>query len=576
MKRMHSLSRVVPAVLAGFLALVSGCGHPSHSRSSSAPPIWEEAGVSARESATVTTVGADPERKEVVVIGGLGPGAPLAGVSIVGADGAVRAGPDLPEGRARHAAVAIEGGTKIAVIGGVGAAGALSSTIIYDPSTGAQAGPDLPEPLVDPRAVLWGDTVFIIGGRDAAEDPSNRVFLWSIPGGTIQQTGLAEARADHTATLAGGKIWVVGGEGAAEVLKSVEVIDQTGVVSVDPGLSTIPAPRTRHAAAPLGGGSAVLIAGGLGADGAPLDSGLVLSAGVTPTITDAGRFGPATFDLLALPLAGGNAVVLGGFTALEDGEAVRPSKEAALLVFDPASDSGSFLDLPDADPGDGVGAPAGDVRPGSSLGDEGSGESIVLAGGRGSGGDLRGGWIYNPYSPEAARANDLTARFGGDRALVGATLVGIFGVIERTREYYGERHREIDLARVEDAVRGTVVRGKIGEWEVDLELDSGVIRGKAAETSFTVYIRGDELRGDGVSVDLRAAPDESVEGRYYLSWKKNSVLVQVWRLYADHPFEGRVASDAPNLVIGIAASGAATDAAHSYFDNRGIDLSGSR
>jgi hypothetical protein len=577
MKRTHSLSRIVPAFLAGLLALGGGCKDPSHSRGSSSQSIWSEAGISAREAATATTVGTDPERKDVVVIGGLGAdGSPLADVSIVGAGDAVRAGPSLAEGRARHAAVAIQGGTRIAVIGGVGVEGALESTIIYDPSAGPSPGPDLPAPVVDPRAVLFDDAIFIIGGRRADGSPSDAVLRWTLssPDPIAQVATLTYARAGHTATLAGGRIWVVGGENETGVLSSVDVIDPaTDARSDGPAL---PAGRTRHAAAALGDGAAVLIAGGLGADGAPLDSGLVLSVAATPAISDAGRFGPAAFDLLALPLTGGNAIVLGGFTALEDGSAVRPSKEAALLVFDAASASGSFIDLPDADPGNGLGAPAGDVRPGNSLGDEGAGESLVLAGGRGSGGDLRGGRIYNPYTVEAARANDLTARFGSDRALVGATLVGIFGVIERTREYYGERHREIDIERVEDAVRGTVVRGEIGEWDVDLELDSGVIRGKAAGTSFTVFIRGDELRGDGVSVDLRAAPDESVEGRYYLSWKKNSVLVQVWRLGGDRPFEGRIASDDPNLVIEVAAGGGRTDASHSYFDNREIDLSGSR
>jgi hypothetical protein len=154
--------------------------------------------------------------------------------------------------------------------------------------------------------------------------------------------------------------------------------------------------------------------------------------------------------------------------------------------------------------------------------------------------------------------------------------VGIFGVIERTREYYGARLRDIDLERVEDPVRGTVVKGKIGEWKVDLEIDGGMIRGKAAETSFTVDIRGDELRGDGVSVDLRAAPDTSIEGRYYPSWKKNSFLVQVWRLDGDRPFEGRIASYDTNLVIDIAASGMKTESAHSWIDNRTMDLDGSR
>jgi hypothetical protein len=111
---------------------------------------------------------------------------------------------------------------------------------------------------------------------------------------------------------------------------------------------------------------------------------------------------------------------------------------------------------------------------------------------------------------------------------------------------------------------------------VDLEVDGGEIRGEAAGTRFHVTTRGDELRGDGVSVDLRASPDDSVQGRYYLSWKKNSVIVQAWRVSTDRRFEGRVAATDRNVAIETAGDGSRTDSAHSWMDSANLDLEHSR
>src|SRR6185295_5555907 len=140
---------------------------------------------------------------------------------------------------------------------------------------------------------------------------------------------------------------------------------------------------------------------------------------------------PPSFDLLALSQADGTAVLLGGFTAVEPGGPASPSGEATLRRFDPVAGSGEFLDLPDFDLESGAGAPAGAVRTGSSLGAEGTGSSLVIAGGVSGSGEPRAALVYNPYNAAAAADHDLARAVGPERVLVAATVVGIVGVIER-------------------------------------------------------------------------------------------------------------------------------------------------
>ncbi len=572
------------------VSLDMGCKKSRHERKFDEPFISADIQMTAREDSTLTTV----ELGVVIAIGGFGEEViATAEVIRIETDNTTTALPSLSEGRARHVAVAIKGGTKVAIAGGFSGSlsqpSNLSSTLIYDVATGTiQAGPNLPEALSEQKANFWNggtpqdfsdDVVFLIGGRDASGDPSDLVLRWNLALGTITNVATLDTpRADHTATLsrnASGdpRIYVIGGVSASDSLGSTEVIDpSSGIVTSGPDL---PAPRSRHAAVSVGTDEAILIVGGLDSGGLPIDQGFLLQTTVSPeTVSEAGRFGPAAFDLLALPLGDGNAVVLGGFSAMEDGTPVRPLKETALFAFDSTSGEGQFIDLPDFDLSSGAGAPAGAVRPGNDLDTEGTGTSVVLAGGRGSRGELRRGRLYNPYNPEAALTHDLTSQVGPEKALVGATLIGIFGVIERIREYDEDHRRNIDLKRVEDPVLGTVVRGEIGEWDVHLEIDGGMIYGEAAEEGFVVFTESDDLRADGIDIDLKARPDATIDGRYYLSWKKNSLLVQVWKI--KRAFEGRIASDDPNVAIKVEDNGTRTDEGISFFDNRTLDLDRSR
>jgi hypothetical protein len=594
------LPRSLLAALLAFLLALPACRKPAHSRDSSfaEPAISGAVAATPREAATATALASG----EVLITGGfLEDGSATGTVESVGTGGAVSSLSPLPVGRARHGAAAIEGGARVAVVGGVTgsktAPVTLASTLVYDPAAApagaAIAGPDLPAPLSDSVAVFWDggtpadpsdDAVFLLGGRDGSGAPSASVIRWRFspaPGSAALFATLATPRAGHTATLCPNpaglpRIYVLGGENAGGVLASSELVDPaSGAVSAGPDL---PAPRTRHAAAPVASCAAILLAGGLGASGDPLDDGVVLriSGAASESFTSAGRFGPPSFDLLALPQADGSAAVLGGFTSNAGGSPSGASHEAALFTFDPSSGQGQFLDLPDFDFQSGAGAPAGAARAGNGLGAEGTGSSMVLAGGRGSAGELLAARTYNPWNAAAARARDLTVQVGERRVMVAAGVIAVLGVIERTREYGVGRFRDIVLTRSEDPSRGSLVTGKIGEFEVELEIDGGSIHGEAAGTRFAFFSEGDRLLGDGLTLDLHAAPDDSIQGRYYLSWKRNSVLIQLSTFTSSSLFEGRIAAPLENVAIRVEDGDLSLDPVRSYVDSRSFDLSHSR
>ena len=75
---------------------------------------------------------------------------------------------------------------------------------------------------------------------------------------------------------------------------------------------------------------------------------------------------------------------------------------------------------------------------------------------------------------EAALTHDLTSQVGPEKALVGATLIGIFGVIERIREYdedtgqlvirgMGELHLDVLVTRI---LKDFKVGAKVGNPQV--------------------------------------------------------------------------------------------------------------
>jgi hypothetical protein len=136
-------------------------------------------------------------------------------------------GPPLPAPRAGAAAVFFSGSAY--VIGGLDATGAPTDTVFVgtpDPATGKIASwtenTDLKliAPRADATAVITGDGLFLVGGRDAAGPVAT---VWKAP--TVTTTGklkkweestpLPAPRAGATAVLQGTHLFVYGGEDAA-------------------------------------------------------------------------------------------------------------------------------------------------------------------------------------------------------------------------------------------------------------------------------------------------------------------------------------------------------------------------
>ena len=150
--------------------------------------------------------------------------------TVIRADGNIdgwTVGPALPAPRAGAAAAFYAGSAY--VIGGVDAAGKPTDTVFVgtpDPATGKitswteNADLKLIAPRADATAVITGDGIFLVGGRDAS-GPVDTV--WKAP--TVTTTGklkkweastpLPAPRAGATAVLQGTHLFVYGGEDAA-------------------------------------------------------------------------------------------------------------------------------------------------------------------------------------------------------------------------------------------------------------------------------------------------------------------------------------------------------------------------
>jgi hypothetical protein len=136
-------------------------------------------------------------------------------------------GAPLPAPRAGASAVFFAGTAY--VIGGRDASGAPTDTVFAgtaDADTGTITSwkvvenLKLPAPRADATALVSGDGIFLIGGRDAAGPVAS---VWQAPlkstTGALQAwretTALPEARADATAVILGPYVFVYGGEGAS-------------------------------------------------------------------------------------------------------------------------------------------------------------------------------------------------------------------------------------------------------------------------------------------------------------------------------------------------------------------------
>jgi hypothetical protein len=171
--------------------------------------------------------------------------------------------PDMPEGRMGHQMVATNG--KLYVIGGRGNS---SRVLIYDRTTGWTAGAAMPQKRDHLGAVLVGNRIYAIGGRDSRI--LRRVDVYDIASDSWSEgPALPGATSGMAAELlSDGRIHVVGGEDPGTI--GGNVIDRHYVFDPNIGTwSTGPVPILAvHGAASEEVAGLLVIAGGARRQGA--------------------------------------------------------------------------------------------------------------------------------------------------------------------------------------------------------------------------------------------------------------------------------------------------------------------
>jgi len=185
---------------------------------------------------------------------------------------------DLPQPRTD--AGAVQAGSRFLVIGGFDGQIATDSVFIAD-ATGVgnyapfKEGPKLPAPRSDPSVVVYGSTIYVMGGRDAEGKPTDTVFSLTpplqgeLPGEwtTVDALKLPGPLAGAAATSTGDGVLLVGGANGdgpqTTVWKSRFVTDKLTAWVQQPGL--LYEPNVGGVAEVVG--SYVWLMGGSNADG---------------------------------------------------------------------------------------------------------------------------------------------------------------------------------------------------------------------------------------------------------------------------------------------------------------------
>ncbi len=219
--------------------------------------------------------------------------------------------------RARAEAVAI-GSIGVLITGGVDESGArVADAEWYSQSLGQFSA--ITSARLDARVghrlvALPNDEAIVIGGEDGAPLATTVTLVFQSDGSYQVSEGpmLAEARSDHAAVLAASRVLVFGGTGAAgTAIDSIEAIDPTATATATPpaAIAHLTIARTGATASQLPDGS-ILLVGGKGMDGKPLDSAELfdpVSRTTTVFTMDSPRRGHT-----ATVLASGRVLVAGG------------------------------------------------------------------------------------------------------------------------------------------------------------------------------------------------------------------------------------------------------------------------
>ena len=257
----------------------------------------------------------------------------------------------LEQARARHRTVRLPSG-QILVIGGLtsGDGETLEASDVVDIINVNEGGEfsmrsiSLNQARFDHEVVVRDDgTVFVIGGKDY-DDAHELVYLDSIevlePGQSafVEVASLNQARAEFQAVLADQGVVAMGGRNQEGALKTVELISYNSagqVVALEGPL--MPEARYGHKALThvASGDQFIVVAGGIGEDGAALDSVLVFDIFGYSWRTDLGPFKMqvprAHMEMLELPT--GDIFLAGGMSAEQAG-----ATDAELLLYRPETD----------------------------------------------------------------------------------------------------------------------------------------------------------------------------------------------------------------------------------------------
>jgi hypothetical protein len=229
-------------------------------------------------------------------------------------------GPALAQPREGAATVALDDG-RVLVIGGRTASGPVSTVEVFNANGSLAVGAHLLSRRAGHTATKLPDgSVLVVGGRTlvttddgsgpvTAETVTNAAEVYDVNANLwYPAMSLSIARSGHTATaVADGHVVVAGGVGTdGAALDSFEVFDPEWGVFSSPGL--LSAARTKHAAA-VADATKVLVAGGRNANGALSTGDIVdvMSGTVSTVMLNAPRTGASATALLD-----GRILVVGG------------------------------------------------------------------------------------------------------------------------------------------------------------------------------------------------------------------------------------------------------------------------
>jgi len=251
---------------------------------------------------------------------------------------------ELEIGVALHTATLLPDG-RVLIVGGTDGVDALGQIAVFDPTTLAFTAleAELPHPRYGQQAVLYNDTVYILGGFDG-ERTLRYVAAIHLPdfnvtdldGDAGEAQDMLTARVNHTVSEIDEGRWIViggtqGSLASAQPVSSSEIFDPAAenpfVASGD-----LDQARSGHTAVALNDGT-VLVAGGIDADMDILDSAEIYDPS-TGAFTETGSMRLSRTVHAASLLPDGRVLVTGGNRSVN---LFLPEPASTAEIFDPAT-----------------------------------------------------------------------------------------------------------------------------------------------------------------------------------------------------------------------------------------------